>query len=117
MPNLHSDKIEVQHQWDNDPCGANSVTDVSRETLEYYRAIRMYRYEVYAPRIPDAMEFAGWKDSERQAVRAGSTRDDLVEELFAVSREYAYVRLPLFISSSAFTRTALIPRVSVSVPH
>jgi SAM-dependent methyltransferase len=49
MPKVHPDKIEAQKQWDSDPCGASSVRDQVPESLDFYRAIRSYRYNEHAP--------------------------------------------------------------------
>lgn len=54
---LHPDKLQTQQQWDTDPCGANTVRDCEPGTLKYYREIRRYRYEEYAPWFPKVMNF------------------------------------------------------------
>lgn len=75
MPDLHSDKIEVQRQWDRDPCAADTVTDVPRDTLKYYRAIREHRYEVYAPWMPQAMAFSEWRGKHILEIGVGLGSD------------------------------------------
>lgn len=75
LPDLHSDKIEVQRQWDRDPCAADTVTDVPRDTLKYYRAIREHRYEVYAPWMPQAMAFSEWRGKHILEIGVGLGSD------------------------------------------
>ena len=75
MPDLHSDKIEIQHQWDRDPCAAESVRNVPRGTLEYYRAIRNHRYEVYAPWMRQAMAFSEWRGKRTLEIGVGLGSD------------------------------------------
>ncbi|MGH7194777.1 MAG: hypothetical protein ACREJM_14755, partial [Candidatus Saccharimonadales bacterium] len=75
MPVLHPDKIEVQHQWDRDPCAADTVTDVARDTVEYYRAIRNHRYEVYAPWMQQAMAFSEWRGKRILEIGVGLGSD------------------------------------------
>lgn len=75
MIELNPDKLEIQRQWDNDPCGANTVNNISRETLEYYRVIRRYRYEVYAPWMPDTMDLSGWHHKDILEIGVGLGSD------------------------------------------
>lgn len=75
MSDLHSDKIEIQRQWDRDPCAAESVRNVPRDTLEYYRAIRKHRYEVYAPWMPKAMAFSEWRGKRILEIGVGLGSD------------------------------------------
>lgn len=75
MPDLHTHKIEIQHQWDRDPCAAETVTDVPRDTLKYYRAIREHRYEVYAPWMPQAMAFSEWRGKHILEIGVGLGSD------------------------------------------
>ena len=51
-------KDEVQKQWDNDPAGSHYVKDSSPNTIEWFREVEAYRYDVYAPWMAETMEFA-----------------------------------------------------------
>lgn len=75
MPNLNPDKIEIQRQWDSDPCAADTVMDVARDTLEYYRAIRKHRYEIYAPWMQQAMAFSEWQGKRILEIGVGLGSD------------------------------------------
>ncbi len=57
LAQLDSPKIEVQKQWDGNPCGADTVQGIDRDTLAYYRAIRNHRYTEYAPWMDDIFRF------------------------------------------------------------
>jgi ubiquinone/menaquinone biosynthesis C-methylase UbiE len=54
---IDRDKIEAQRQWDTDPCGVCTAPGVEPETLEFYRQVRRYRYEDYAPWFPRVIAF------------------------------------------------------------
>jgi hypothetical protein len=51
---LNADKLEIQKQWDKDPCGASTATEQTPGTLDFYRAVRDYRYNVYAPWLTES---------------------------------------------------------------
>ncbi|MGI9301730.1 MAG: class I SAM-dependent methyltransferase [Gammaproteobacteria bacterium] len=72
---IHPDKLEIQKQWDTDPCGAYTVDDVPTETLEYYRAIRKHRYDEYAPWMGEAMAFSRWQDKDVLEIGTGVGSD------------------------------------------
>ena len=61
---LHPDKLETQKQWDTDPCAAETVRDVERGTLEFYRRIRKHRYEEYGPWFPSVMRFDDFRTKD-----------------------------------------------------
>ena len=50
-------KLEVQKQWDGNPCGASTVQDLDTDSLEFYRAIRQFRYHDYAPWADKVINF------------------------------------------------------------
>ena len=56
MP-LDVNKLEIQKQWDSDPCGASTVESDNFESLIFYRAIRDHRYRVYGPWFDEMMQF------------------------------------------------------------
>lgn len=72
---MDQDKIEIQKQWDNDPCGAVTVQDQQPETLEYYRAIRYHRYNEYGPWFDRVMGFDAWRDKDVLEVGVGLGSD------------------------------------------
>lgn len=57
LAQLDPPKVQVQKQWDNNPCGADTIQGLDRDTLEYYRAIRRFRFEEYAPWMDDVFRF------------------------------------------------------------
>ena len=72
---LDKDKLEVQKQWDTDPCAANTVQDQVPESLEYYRAIRYHRYNEYGPWFDDVVKFEQWKDKDVLEIGVGLGSD------------------------------------------
>lgn len=75
MTVLHPDKIETQRQWDTDPCGAVTVQNEQPDSLEFYRAIRRHRYEVYAPWFDQVVAFDSWKGRDVLEVGVGLGSD------------------------------------------
>jgi ubiquinone/menaquinone biosynthesis C-methylase UbiE len=72
---LHPDKLEAQKQWDTDPCAAETVRDVERGTLEFYRRIRKHRYEQYGPWFPSVMRFDDFKNKDILEIGVGLGSD------------------------------------------
>lgn len=72
---MDADKLEVQKQWDQDPCGASTVRDREPGTLEFYRAIRDHRYLEYAPWMNDVMGFADWRGKDVLEIGVGLGSD------------------------------------------
>lgn len=68
-------KDEVQNQWDNDPCGSHYVKDAKPHTLEWFLEAERYRYEEYAPWMPEVMEFAGHAGKRLLEIGAGMGTD------------------------------------------
>ena len=75
MEDLHPDKLEVQKQWDRDPCGAVTAQEELPESLEFYRAVRRHRYDVYAPWMDAAMGFDSWRGSRTLEIGVGVGSD------------------------------------------
>jgi glycosyltransferase involved in cell wall biosynthesis/ubiquinone/menaquinone biosynthesis C-methylase UbiE len=50
-------KDQVQRQWDHDPAGSHYVTIAASHTKEWFLEAERYRYETYAPWMPEIMEF------------------------------------------------------------
>lgn len=42
-------KIEAQKQWNRDPCGASTAGGLKEGSLEFFEAVKQYRYSDYAP--------------------------------------------------------------------
>jgi SAM-dependent methyltransferase len=72
---LNVDKLEVQKQWDRDPCGANCVTSESDDTLSYYRAVREHRYTQYAPWFDAVVRFAAVREKDVLEIGVGLGSD------------------------------------------
>ena len=50
-------KDQVQHQWNRNPVGSHYARDSQPHTLEWFLEVERHRYGVYAPWMPDVMEF------------------------------------------------------------
>jgi ubiquinone/menaquinone biosynthesis C-methylase UbiE len=72
---LNADKLEIQKQWDKDPCGASTAADEIPGTLEFYRAVRDYRYKVYAPWFDQVVRFEDWQDKDVLEIGVGVGSD------------------------------------------
>jgi 2-polyprenyl-3-methyl-5-hydroxy-6-metoxy-1,4-benzoquinol methylase len=72
---IHVDKIETQRQWDEDPCGANTVKDERPGSLGFYRAARIHRYQVYAPWFDDIVRFDEWAGKDVLEIGVGLGSD------------------------------------------
>jgi glycosyltransferase involved in cell wall biosynthesis/ubiquinone/menaquinone biosynthesis C-methylase UbiE len=53
------DKQEIIKQWDNDPCGSHYVTGKTKPRNAWFKEVAQYRYDQYAPWMPEVMEFSG----------------------------------------------------------
>ncbi len=71
------DKSESRKQWDTDPCGAVTAAPVQPESAEWYASVRQHRYEVYAPWMPRAMQFAAWRGRDVLEIGVGLGSDHL----------------------------------------
>ncbi|MBD2015737.1 class I SAM-dependent methyltransferase [Microcoleus sp. FACHB-53] len=72
---LNAHKLEIQKQWDKDPCGASTATDKIPETLEFYQAVREHRYKVYAPWFDSVVHFEEWRDKDILEIGVGLGSD------------------------------------------
>lgn len=68
-------KREVQRQWDRDACGSHYVKDAKPGTLEWYLEAEAYRYGVYAPWMPEHMEFYKHEGEKVLEIGAGMGTD------------------------------------------
>jgi glycosyltransferase involved in cell wall biosynthesis/ubiquinone/menaquinone biosynthesis C-methylase UbiE len=50
-------KEEVQNQWNHNPVGTQYAKVTRAHSLEWFKEIEAHRYGVYAPWMPDVMEF------------------------------------------------------------
>jgi len=62
-------KDQVQHQWNQNPVGSQHARESQPHTLDWYLEVERHRYGVYAPWMPDMMEFA--KHSGRDVLEIG----------------------------------------------
>ncbi len=51
-------KDQVQNQWDYNPVGSHHARASQPHTLEWFLEVEKHRYQVYAPWMPETMEFA-----------------------------------------------------------
>ena len=51
-------KDQVQKQWDYNPVGSHHARASQPHTLEWFLEVEKHRYQVYAPWMPETMEFA-----------------------------------------------------------
>lgn len=75
MNTLETDKIEIQKQWDKDPCGASTVTAYTPGTLDYYRAARQHRYNEYGIWFDDVIKFSQYTDKDILEIGVGLGSD------------------------------------------
>jgi ubiquinone/menaquinone biosynthesis C-methylase UbiE len=62
-------KEQVQNQWNQNPVGSQHARESQPHTLDWYLEVERHRYGVYAPWMPDMMEFA--KHSGRDVLEIG----------------------------------------------
>jgi ubiquinone/menaquinone biosynthesis C-methylase UbiE len=62
-------KDQVQNQWNQNPVGSQHARESQPHTLDWYLEVERHRYGVYAPWMPDMMEFA--KHSGRDVLEIG----------------------------------------------
>jgi ubiquinone/menaquinone biosynthesis C-methylase UbiE len=74
---LDVDKLEIQKQWDSNPCGASTVESCDSESVNFYRAIRDHRYRVYGPWFDKMMRFDDTKDKDILEIGVGLGSDHL----------------------------------------
>jgi len=70
------DKLNIQKQWDGDPCGVNTIDpSLAPNTIEYYRSARSHRYEVDSPWMHDAVDFSTIRDADILEIGVGLGSD------------------------------------------
>lgn len=62
-------KDQVQNQWNQNPVGSQHARESQPHTLDWYLEVERHRYGVYAPWMPDMMEFA--KHAGRDVLEIG----------------------------------------------
>lgn len=75
LPTGDAYKEEAQRLWNRDPCGSQYMQDTSEHTLEWFLAAERYRYEEYAPWMPETMEFERWTGRDVLEIGAGLGTD------------------------------------------
>lgn len=75
MDIIDRDKIEIQKQWDKDQCGASTVKNLSPGTIEYFRAIRKYRYNDYGVWFKNTIGFDKFKNIDILEIGVGLGSD------------------------------------------
>jgi glycosyltransferase involved in cell wall biosynthesis/ubiquinone/menaquinone biosynthesis C-methylase UbiE len=68
-------KDEVQRQWNSNPAGSHYVKDAQPHTLEWFLEAEHYRYDEYAPWMPDLMEFAAHRGDRVLEIGGGMGTD------------------------------------------
>jgi ubiquinone/menaquinone biosynthesis C-methylase UbiE len=62
-------KDQVQNQWNQNPVGSQHARESQPHTLDWFLEVERHRYGVYAPWMPDVMEFA--KHAGRDVLEIG----------------------------------------------
>ena len=62
-------KDQVQNQWNQNPVGSHHARQSQPHTLDWFLEVERHRYGVYAPWMPDVMEFT--KHSGRDVLEIG----------------------------------------------
>jgi len=75
-------KDEVQRQWNENPVGSQYIRHAQPHTLDWFLEAERYRYDEYAPWMPDLMEFTQHR-GERVLEIGGGMGTDLAQ--FAAS--------------------------------
>jgi glycosyltransferase involved in cell wall biosynthesis/ubiquinone/menaquinone biosynthesis C-methylase UbiE len=68
-------KDQVQNQWNNNPVGSETARSAQPYSLEWFLEVERYRYETYAPWMPDVMEFAAHAGEQVLEVGGGMGTD------------------------------------------
>lgn len=71
---MNAAKIEIQKQWDTDPCGATTSTQ-KIGSLAFYREVRAYRFGQYAPWLGKTVSFSNWQDMDILEIGPGLGSD------------------------------------------
>jgi glycosyltransferase involved in cell wall biosynthesis/ubiquinone/menaquinone biosynthesis C-methylase UbiE len=68
-------KDQVQNQWNNNPVGSETARGAQPHTLEWFLEVERYRHGVYAPWMPQVMEFAGHAGEQVLEIGGGMGTD------------------------------------------
>jgi SAM-dependent methyltransferase/glycosyltransferase involved in cell wall biosynthesis len=68
-------KDAAQEQWDNNPCGSQYATGGQPQSRKWFREIESYRYNEYAPWMPETMEFDKYSGKEVLEIGGGLGTD------------------------------------------
>jgi ubiquinone/menaquinone biosynthesis C-methylase UbiE len=68
-------KRRVREQWGSDPCGAIYGNGYELGTREFFDSVEAHRYGVYAPWMPEVMEFDGFAGLDLLEVGCGMGTD------------------------------------------
>jgi len=85
---VHELKLEAQKQWDRDPCGANSGDNYTQGSLQFFDAVRDYRYGSYAPWMRKAIGFGRFSGKKLLEIGPG-LGTDLLQFASSGARTYA----------------------------
>jgi ubiquinone/menaquinone biosynthesis C-methylase UbiE len=70
-----SDKDQIQRQWNRNPVGSQHAGTSQPRTLEWFLEVERHRYRVYAPWMPETMEFAHHAGDEVLEIGGGLGTD------------------------------------------
>jgi ubiquinone/menaquinone biosynthesis C-methylase UbiE len=68
-------KRRTREQWSSDPCGAVYGDGYSIGTREFFDSVEAHRYGVYAPWMPEVMEFSGFAGRDLVELGCGMGTD------------------------------------------
>jgi ubiquinone/menaquinone biosynthesis C-methylase UbiE len=72
---MDSGKKEIQRQWDNDPCGAVYAQKQPAGTLQFFRAVREFRYDHYGRWFKRVINFTQYHNQDVLEVGVGLGSD------------------------------------------
>ena len=72
---LEEDKKKAREQWSEDPCGEIYGREFEFGTREFFDEVERYRYEEYAPWMPEVMGFNEFKGARLLEIGCGMGTD------------------------------------------
>lgn len=69
------EKRDAQDQWNENPCGSHYAKGAPEQSLEWFQEVEAYRYDTYAPWMPELMEFDAHADERVLEIGAGLGTD------------------------------------------
>jgi SAM-dependent methyltransferase len=72
---LNADKLEIQKHGIKTPAEPVQTPEQTPGTLDFYRAVRDYRYNVYAPWFDQVVRFEEWQDKDVLEIGVGLGSD------------------------------------------